>query len=160
MGRLGTFELPKNILVVYYSGTGKTGEMASSIARGAEKEGVNVVLKSVADCTFNDLDLADGVVVGSPTYYCNMAWPIKRFLDETILAFYGEGHSLGGKVCGCFTSVGGYDDGKECLRMMELAFGFALKMKMVPGIVLETKDVAGDLSLCFEYGRKIVQELN
>ena len=71
-----------------------------------------------------------------------------------------EGHSLKGKVCGCFTSSGAYSDGKECLRMLELAFGVALKMKIVPGIILESKDVdAGKLSLCFEYGQKIAQEI-
>jgi hypothetical protein len=81
-------------------------------------------------------------------------------MDETILIFYTKGHSLGNKVCGCFTSTGAYDDGKECLRMLELAFGLALKMKIVPGIVLESKDVdEGNLSACYEFGQKIAQEL-
>jgi hypothetical protein len=63
-------------------------------------------------------------------------------------------------VCGCFTSTEAYDNGKECLRMLELAFGYALKMKMVPGIILETNDVVeGNLSMCYEYGQKIAQEL-
>ena len=152
--------MPKTLLIIYYSKTGKTEKMASSIARGAEKEGVNAILKKVADCTLNDLAEADGLAVGSPTHYSNIAWQIKRLLDETILTLYKEGHSLRGKVCGCFTSVGAYDDGKECLRMLELAFGFALKMKVVPGIILETKDVVGDnLATCYEYGQKIAQEL-
>jgi len=89
-----------------------------------------------------------------------MVWQIKRFLDETILAFYTEGHSLRGKVCGCFTSVGAYDDGKECIRILEFAFGFDLKMKIVPGIILETKDVAkGNLETCYDFGQKIAQQL-
>jgi multimeric flavodoxin WrbA len=150
----------KTLLIIYYSNTGKTEKMAANIARGAEKAGVNAILKKVEDCKLNDLAEADGLAVGSPTHYSNIAWQIKRFLDESILAFYKEGHSLRGKVCGCFTSVGAYDDGKECLRMLELAFGYALKMKMVPGIILETKDVCeGNLAICYEYGQKIAQEL-
>ena len=134
--------------------------MASNIARGAEKEGVSVVLKKAEDCTLNDLTEVDGLAVGCPTYYGNIAWPIKRFLDETILTFYTRGHSLRNKVCGCFTSVGAYDDGKECIRMLEFAFGFDLKMKMVPGIILETKNVVGDdLTICYEYGQEIAREL-
>jgi NAD(P)H dehydrogenase (quinone) len=134
--------------------------MASDIARGAEKAGVNVILKKVEDCTLNDLAEADGIAVGSPTYYSNIAWQIKRFMDETILTFYAKGHSLRNKVCGCFTSTGAYSDGKECLRMLELAFGFALKMKIVPGIILESKDVdESNLSTCYEYGQKIAREL-
>jgi multimeric flavodoxin WrbA len=152
--------LPKTLLIIYYSNTGKTEKMASQIARGAEKAGVNAILKKVEDCTLKDLAEADGIAVGSPTYYSNVAWPIKKFLDETILAFYTNGHSLRNKVCGCFTSTGAYSDGKECLRMLELAFGNALKMKIVPGMILESKDVdEGNLSACYEYGQKIAREL-
>lgn len=136
-----------------------TEKMASEIAKGAEKEGVNSILRKVDDCTISDLALADGLAVGCPTHYSNIAWQVKRLLDETILTFYTEGHSLRGKVCGCFTSVGAYDDGKECLRMLELAFGNALKMNMVPGIILETKDVCNKLAICNEYGQRIAHEL-
>jgi NAD(P)H dehydrogenase (quinone) len=152
--------LSKILLIIYYSNTGKTEKMASHIARGAETAGVNAILKKVEDCTINDLAQADGIAVGSPTYYSNIAWQIKRLMDDTILTFYSKGHSLRNKVCSCFTSTGAYDDGKECLRMLELAFGFALKMKIVPGIILESKEIdEGNLSACYEYGQKIAQEL-
>ena len=134
--------------------------MASHIAKGAENEGVNTILKKVEKCTMHDLAKVDSIAVGSPTYYSNISWQIKKFLDETILTFYKNGYSLRNKVCGCFTSTGTYNDGRECLRMLEVAFGFALKMKIVPGIILESKDVhEGNLSLCYEYGQKIAQEL-
>jgi multimeric flavodoxin WrbA len=134
--------------------------MASQISKGAENAGVNAILKKVEACTLDDLIEADGIAVGSPTHYSNMAWQIKRLLDETILTFYNQGHSLKDKVCGCFTSTGAHSEGKECLRMLELAFGFALKMKIVPGIILESKDLDEDnLLSCFEYGQKIGQEL-
>jgi multimeric flavodoxin WrbA len=113
--------------------------MATHIARGAETAGANAILKKVEDCTLNDLAEADGIAVGSPTHHSNIAWQIKRLMDETILTFYAKGHSLRNKVCGCFTSTEAYSDGKECLRMLELAFGFALKMKIVPGIILNPK---------------------
>lgn len=152
--------MTKTLLIVYYSNTGKTEKMATQIANGAETAGVKVILKKVEECTQKDLVEADGLAVGSPTCYSNIAWQIKRFLDETILVFYAKGHSLKGKVRGCFTSSGAYADGKECLRMLELAFGVALKMKMAPGIILESKDVdQGHLSSCWEYGQKIAQEL-
>jgi multimeric flavodoxin WrbA len=152
--------LPKTLLIIYYSKKGNTEKMPYEIAKGAEKEGVNAILKKVDDCTLNDLVEVDGLAIGSPIYYGNMAWQIKRLLDETILSFYTEGHSLKHKVCGCFTSVGAYDDGRECIRMLEFAFGFDLKMKIVPGIVLETKDVnKGNLATCYAFGQKIAQEL-
>jgi NAD(P)H dehydrogenase (quinone) len=135
--------------------------MALQIARGAEMAGVNAILKKVEGCTLNDLTQANGIAVGSPTYYSNMAWQIKRLMDETILTLYTNGHSLKNKVCGCFTSTGSYNDGKECLRMLELAFGVALKMKIVPGIIVESKDIdEGNLFSSYDYGQKIAQEIN
>ena len=117
-------------------------------------------MKKVEDCTQDDLAGADGLAVGSPTHYSNIAWQIKKFMDETILAFYAKGNSLRNKVCGCFTSTGAYGDGKECLRMLELAFGGAFKMKIVSGMILESKDMdESNLSTCYEFGQKIAQEL-
>jgi NAD(P)H dehydrogenase (quinone) len=152
--------MSNTLLVIYYSKNGATEKMAKEIARGAQDMGVKVVIKSIVDCTMADLIGADAIAFGSPTYYSNIMWQPKKFLDETILDFYGQGHSLKGKPCGCFTSTGGYDDGKECLRMLERAFGYALKMSIVQGLVLETKDVVkGNLSECYDLGKKLAQEL-
>ena len=155
------YKLSKTLLIIYYSKTGKTESMASQVARGAAKVGINVILKKVEDCTLDDLVEADGLAVGSPTHYSNMAWQIKRLLDETILTFYTKGYSLRDKVCGLFTSTGAYADGKECLRMLELAFGLALKMKTSPGLIVESEDVVDekDLLACYEYGQKIAYEI-
>ena len=44
--------------------------------------------------------------------------------------------------------------------MLELAFGYALKMSMVTGLVLEAKDVVkGNLSECYDLGKRLAQEL-
>jgi multimeric flavodoxin WrbA len=153
-------KMSKTLLVIYYSQKGATQKMATEISRGAKDENVNVVSKNITECTISDLSAADGIAFGSPTYYSNIAWQPKKFLDETILEFYNQGHSLKGKVCCCFTSTGGYNDGKECLRMLEIAFGYALKMRMLSGVVLESKDIVeGNLSLCYDLGKRIAQEL-
>ncbi len=152
--------MPDTLLVIYYSKEGATQKMATEIARGAQEAGVNVIIKTVVDCTITDLLAADAIAFGSPTYYSNIMWQPKKFLDETILEFYTQGHSLKGKPCGCFTSTGEYDDGKECLRMLELAFGSALKMSVVIGVVLESKSIVeGSLSKCYDLGKRLAQEL-
>ncbi len=152
--------MAKTLLVVYYSKTGTTKQMAAEVARGAEDSGVFVNSKTFEDCTISDLLNADGLAFGSPTHYCNMAWQPKRFLDELVLDFYSKGHTLKDRVCGCFTSTGTYEDGKECLRMLELAFSAALKMQLVPGVVMETNSlVNGHASECYELGQKIAQQL-
>ena len=152
--------MPKTLLIIYHSNSGKTEKMASQIARGVEKASATAILRKVEDCTLNDLAQADGIAVGTPTQYGNVSWQTKRFMDETLLSFYAKGHTLRNKVCGCFTSTGAYNDGKECIKMLEFAFGFSLKMKIIPGIILESRDIdEGKLSMCYEYGQKIAAEL-
>ncbi len=157
---IGDETISKTLLVVHYSKTGTTQKMAEEIARGARDSGADVVSKNVTDCSVAELAVAGGIAFGSPTHYCNIAWQSMRFLDDTILEFYAQGQSLKGKVCGCFTSTGGYEDGIECLRMLELAFGITLKMQVIPGVVLESKEVAqGNLSKCYEFGQRIAQAI-
>ena len=153
--------LANTLLVVYYSKTETTKKMADEVSKGAKDTGANVTMKEVLDCTITDLSSADGIAFGSPTHYSNMAWQSKKFLDELVLEFYSQGHSLGGKPCGCFTSTGTYDDGRECLRMLELAFGGALKMSVVPGVILESGVVAqGVLSECYNLGKRVAVQLS
>ncbi len=67
------------VLVVYYSQTGNTQKMAELIAEGLKKQGVEVKLKKVKDTSPDDFAAADGIIIGSPTYYGSMAGEIKVF---------------------------------------------------------------------------------
>ncbi len=147
----------KRLLVAYYSGRGSTQAMAEEISKGAQQVGVKVELKSIEDCRVDDLVKVDGIVIGSPTYFSNVAWQIKRLIDESI-TLYSKGHLLEGKFGGCFTSAGTKRDGKDCIRMLELAFGFHHRMKMTPGIVRASGDAKEKTSqMCQQYGREIAK---
>jgi len=150
--------LPKKLLIIYYTGSGNTGRMAEEIARGAEGLGVEVEVKRVEECGLSDLLEADGIVVGSPTYFSNVAWQIKKLIDESIELYRGK--QLKGKVGGCFTSSGTRRDGEDCIRMLELAFGFHHEMEMVPGIIRASGDREEEVSrLCRQYGMEIAKRL-
>jgi len=145
----------KRLLVVYYTGTGNTKRMAEEIGKGAEQLGVNVQVKSVEECELNDLAEADGIVIGSPTYFSNVAWQVKKLIDESI-TLYRRGHELRGKVGGCFTSAGTRRDGKDCVRMLELTLGFHHKLKVVGGIIRASDDGEEEVNkMCQQYGREI-----
>jgi NAD(P)H dehydrogenase (quinone) len=149
----------KELLITYYSGTGETKRMAEEIAHGAEGLGVAVKMKEVENCILNDLAEADGIVVGSPTYFSNVAWQIKKLIDESIV-LYRRGHHLRDKVGGCFTSSGTQRDGEDCIKMLELAFGLHHKLKMVPGIIRTSGESVEDVSKrCREYGMMITKEI-
>jgi len=155
MKRLAT----KRLLVVYYTGKGSTKRMAEEIGKGAERLGVEVEVKSVGECGLNDLAEADGIVIGSPTYFSNVSWQVKKLIDESI-TLYRKEHKLRDKVGGCFTSSGTRRDGKDCIRMLELTLGFHHKLKMVPGIIRASGDKDEEVyKTCQHYGTEIAKQI-
>ncbi|QZA81866.1 NAD(P)H:quinone oxidoreductase [Deefgea piscis] len=119
------------ILVLYYSTHGATRQMAQLIARGIEATaGCSARLRTVpristvceateADIpttgapyvTLDDLLECDGLALGSPTRFGNMAAPMKYFWDSTI-ADWLKG-TLIGKPASVFTSSGTLHGGNE-----------------------------------------------
>lgn len=89
------------ILIVYYSRHGSTKRLAEQVARGAESENAEAILRTVPPITDylatqpvvpesgapyvsqQDLSRCDGLALGSPTRFGNMAAPLKHFLDST-----------------------------------------------------------------------------
>jgi len=97
------------ILISYYSKSGNTEEMAKAVTEGAASTGVKVIRKKVQKTTLRDLLEADGIILGSPTYYGTMAAEIKAFIDRSV-KLHGK---LEGKVGGAFASGGGLGGGVE-----------------------------------------------
>lgn len=100
--------MPK-ILIIYYSRSGNTERMAQLIKDGAASQGIEVELKKVTDTKVDDLLNADGIIMGSPTYYGTMAYELKKLIDESV-SRHGK---LEGKVGGAFTSAGNIGGGNE-----------------------------------------------
>ncbi|MBT8146748.1 MAG: flavodoxin family protein [Gammaproteobacteria bacterium] len=101
-----------DVLIAYYTMTGTTQSLAQVVARGAgDVEGVNVSLKPIEAVTMDDLREAEGVILGSPTYYANMAGPMKTFIDS--IGLEHDSVFMGGKIGGAFATGGGSGGGKE-----------------------------------------------
>ena len=103
---ISTAQQNVNILIVYYSVSGTTQQMANGVKEGVESDSNTIaVLKTVDDVTDSDLNSADGIILGSPTYWGNIASPMKEFLDQT--GFWE------GKVGGAFSTGAMKTGGKE-----------------------------------------------
>jgi NAD(P)H dehydrogenase (quinone) len=120
-----------DILVVYYSRSGSTAQLARQVCRGIESvPGASAKLRTVPPvsaqsegpakpvpdsgapyATLDDLAQCDGLVLGSPTRFGNMAAPLKYFLDGTS-ALWVSG-ALAGKPAGVFTSTQTIHGGQE-----------------------------------------------
>jgi NAD(P)H dehydrogenase (quinone) len=100
----------QKILVVFDSKSGNTEAMALAVAKGAEKAGdVEVTVRRAEETTNSDLLAADGIIMGSPTYFGEMSAKLKKVIDDSVQIH----KQLTGKVGGAFTSSGGTASGAE-----------------------------------------------
>ena len=118
------------ILVLYYSRSGATAELARQVCRGVESAGASARLRTVPAvtaeseaaahpvpasgppyATLDDLRDTQGLVLGSPTRFGNMAAPLKYFLDGTGSLWLTG--ALCGKPAGVFTSTQTLHGGQE-----------------------------------------------
>jgi NAD(P)H dehydrogenase (quinone) len=98
------------VLIVYDSRSGNTEKAAFLVAEGVKKvKNVDCVVKRVDDVSLDDLLSADGIVIGSPTYYGGMSSKIKALIDKSV-EIHGK---LEGKVGAAFTTSGGTATGAE-----------------------------------------------
>ena len=98
------------ILIIYDSRSGNTEKMATAVAEGAKQiKATEVFIKKVGEASLKDLQEADGIIIGSPTYYGSMSGKLKVFIDESV-KLHGK---LKGKVGAAFTSSGGAATGAE-----------------------------------------------
>ena len=120
-----------DILVLYYSRTGSTAQLARLVARGIEEvPGMRARLRQVPPVApvtetaqppepdegapyvqKHDLLECIGLAMGSPTRFGNMAAPLKYFLDSTG-AEWASG-VLVGKPAALFTSTSSMHGGQE-----------------------------------------------
>ena len=118
------------ILVLYYSRNGHVKMLAEQLAQGIEMAGMEARMRTVpsvsADfestaesipetgdlyCSQEDLANCNGLLLGSPTRFGNMAAPLKYFLDNTG-SLWASG-ALIDKPAGVFTSSSSIHGGQE-----------------------------------------------
>jgi NAD(P)H dehydrogenase (quinone) len=119
-----------SVLVLYYSRSGRTAALAQQVSRGVEKSGTEAMLRTVpavsarteavdpavpADgppyATLEELRACDGLILGSPTRFGNMAAPLKYFLESTSELWLAG--SMADKPAGVFTSSSSNHGGQE-----------------------------------------------
>jgi NAD(P)H dehydrogenase (quinone) len=111
---------PVRVLVAYYSRKGTTEKMAEAVAEGARKvPGVTVLVKKVDEVTKEELQAADGLILGSPAYFANIAGAMKAVIDEWNWKMKVD---FTDKVGGAFATGGGQTGGKEHVVVSLLLF--------------------------------------
>ncbi|HTH17481.1 MAG TPA: NAD(P)H:quinone oxidoreductase [Magnetospirillum sp.] len=119
------------ILILYYSTWGHIESMAYAAADGVRDAGCEVFVKRVPEtipadvlaqihakadqgapvADPNELADYDGLLIGTPTRYGNMAGQMRNFLDQTGKLWMAN--ALVGKPAGAFTCTGSQHGGQE-----------------------------------------------
>ncbi|MBN2019195.1 MAG: NAD(P)H-dependent oxidoreductase [Sedimentisphaerales bacterium] len=147
-------------IVIYYSRSGNTREMAEMVAKSMGDAGLETDCKSVDKVKVDDLLAYNAIVVGSPTYYGTMAAQIKQLIDESVVK-HGQ---LDGKVGAAFTSSANVGGGNETTVLS------ILQAMLISGMVIQGDpqgDHYGPVSigkpdqrvekLCGRWGRRIAE---
>ncbi|ABB31346.1 flavodoxin/nitric oxide synthase [Geobacter metallireducens RCH3] len=119
----------KKVLVTYYSRSGNTEKMARMIADGLATKDVAVDLRKVEEVELDTLPSYDGFIVGSPNYFGTMAWPVKKFVDESVKYF----KKLDGKAAAAFTSEGMIGGGGDTV-VLDILKAFLIHGCVVQGL--------------------------
>ena len=102
------------VAIVYHSGYGHTERQAQAVADGAAGlpavHGVLVNVETMSDKTWQQLDEADAIVFGSPTYMGTVSAPFKQFMDDSSQRWLEQ--RWRNKVAAGFTNSGSYSGDK------------------------------------------------
>jgi multimeric flavodoxin WrbA len=118
------------VAVVYHSGYGHTKVLAEAVARGAESvPGTSVALIPVAEAEARaaEIDAADAIVFGAPTYMGSVSAPFKAFMDWSSKAWFSR--TWKNKLAAGFTNSGS-QSGDKLSSLMQLAV-FAMQHGMI-----------------------------
>ncbi len=157
------------VLVLYYSKHGRTQNLAQQIASGIEQSGVEAIIRTVPDLTTNianadqpsvpeqghlyvtktDIAQCDGLALGSPAYFGNMAAPMKYFIDS-LTDVWLKGSLVDKPAC-VFTSSSSMHGGQEStlLCMMLPLFHHGM---CILGLPYSEPELHSTTSGCSPYG--------
>ena len=111
------------VAVIHHSGTGKTKSLAVAVANGARSVAGTTVMElaitgaQIHEGRFKDdallaqLDAADAIIFGAPTYMGMVSGQFKTFADATGGRWYQR--TWAGKIAGGFTTSGSFSGDKQ-----------------------------------------------
>ena len=140
------------LLILYNTKTGNTELMANAVEEGAKKvQSVEVTLKYHA--TPEELQNADAIIIGTPTYNHSMTLDIQTLLERAAQ----QNVDLKGKIAAAFGSYGW--SGEAPLQLLEILRNkFGMNTIEQP-ILANYKPDVKVLEKCKELGKKVANRL-
>jgi NAD(P)H dehydrogenase (quinone) len=115
--------------------------MATAVVEGAKRVGgTGVILKKAEEVTKEDLESADGIILGCPTYYGTIPGRMKVVIDDWS---WKMKVNFTDKIGGAFSTGGGQAGGKEFVVVSLVMF--MLNNRMVVAGPLYSNDRTGSV---------------
>lgn len=132
------------IAIVYHSGFGHTKVVAEHIAKAIKAEGADVLLYNVsqAGLHLNELDDADTIVFGTPTYFGNVSAEFKKFMESTANIWFNQRWK--DKLAAGFTNSSTRNGDKANTLNSILTFAAQHSMMWIPLGILPQYDEHGN----------------
>jgi len=138
------------VLVLYYSRSGRTEALAKSVAEGVKSvEGASAKVKRVDYATVDDFISCDAVAFGSPNYFSYMAGIMKDFFDKAL----SIRERVAGKPSVAFTSDGGASN-SALLSLEKMISSFRME-KVADGVVSQGEPSEENLGACKKLGEAL-----
>ncbi|MBB3288769.1 MULTISPECIES: flavodoxin family protein [Rhizobium] len=115
----------QGIAIVYHSGYGHTGRQAEAVRAGVEEvDGVEAMLLTVdkVERHWDDLNAAQAIIFGSPTYMGSVSASFKAFQEATSHAVLARGYLWKDKIAAGFTTSGSRSGDKLSTLMQMVIF--------------------------------------
>lgn len=135
----------KNLVIIYWSGTGNTEAMAEWIREGAQNGDANVKLLNVGDAKIEDVSMADVVAFGCPSMGSEV-------LEEAEMEPFIESiaNVINGKNIILFGSYG-WGNGEWMADWQERMEGYGAKV-IADGLIINNEADSEGIAKCKEIG--------
>lgn len=141
----------KNILIIYWSASGNTEEMAKLIAQGAKEVGSEVKLLHVAEAALEDVVSADIVALGSPAMG-------NEVIEETEMEPFVQSIKdiVVGKPVALFGSYG-WGSGEWMTDWIARMDNYGANV-IGKGLIVNEFPQGEEANNCIEYGKKLAEQ--
>ena len=138
------------LVIIYGTGFGNTGIMARAIEEGAKSAGMEVIIKKVEEASPADVEAADAIAIGSPTYKGAGMPTVMKFVENLAKP------ALKGRLGAAFGSYGWSGEAAGVISRMLKSYGMDV---IEPDLRIKRIPEAEGIETCRELGKVIARRL-
>ncbi len=142
--------MAKKLAIIYGTGFGNTGIMAKAIEEGARSAGIEVTIKKVEEASPADVEKADAIAIGSPTYKGAGMPTVIKYVESLARL------PLKGKIGAAFGSYGWSGEAAGVISRMLKSYGMDV---LEPDLRIKRTPEGEGIEVCKELGKLMAKRL-